>query len=121
MGDLFIAHSGGGRPHSPLIHVEVKFRDGRVQRGGSAFLRWPWVEVENLEGYADDDDPADDILEWREVPTPPTKDAIIGGLLAALEAILKVRVEGWENIWAGSTRCQAIAREAIAKATGATQ
>lgn len=39
-------------------------------------------------------------------------------LLEALEAILKVRVEGWENIWAGSSRCQDIARAAIAKVRG---
>jgi len=39
-------------------------------------------------------------------------------LYDALEAILKVRVEGWENIWAGANRCQDIARAALAKARG---
>ena len=34
-------------------------------------------------------------------------------LEGALQSILKVRVEGWENIWAGSNRCQAIARAAL--------
>ena len=39
-------------------------------------------------------------------------------LVKALESILKVRVEGWENIWAGSNRCQDIARAALARAKG---
>lgn len=34
-------------------------------------------------------------------------------LREALEAILKVRVEGWENIWAGSNRCRDIANAAL--------
>ena len=39
-------------------------------------------------------------------------------LVKALESILNVRVEGWENIWAGSNRCQDIARAALARAKG---
>ena len=39
-------------------------------------------------------------------------------LVKALESILNVRVEGWENIWAGSSRCQDIARAALARAKG---
>ena len=39
-------------------------------------------------------------------------------LVKALEGILKVRVQGWENIWAGSNRCQDIARAALALAKG---
>ena len=31
----------------------------------------------------------------------------------AHEAILKVRVQGWENIWAGADRCRSIARAAL--------
>lgn len=37
-------------------------------------------------------------------------------LLEALERILEVRVNGWDNIWAGSNRCQDIARTALSKA-----
>ena len=40
-------------------------------------------------------------------------------LLEALQDILKVRVDGEDNIWAGANRCKDIARAAIAKATGA--
>lgn len=34
-------------------------------------------------------------------------------LREALKAILKVHVTGWDNIWAGSSRCRDIARAAL--------
>jgi hypothetical protein len=75
----WIEHDGGGRPNDPLTHVEVKFRDGRIERGCSAFLCWPWEE-----GNGPDHD---DVMEWRQVPPPPTKDEIIAELLAALREV----------------------------------
>ena len=42
----------------------------------------------------------------------------IAQLEAALAAILKVEVQGWENIWAGSNRCKDIARAALQNAGG---
>lgn len=38
-------------------------------------------------------------------------------MLAALEAITRVRVQGHDNIWAGANRCREIAAAAISKAT----
>lgn len=35
--------SGGPRPHDPRTEVEVMFRDGRQEKGVSAFVRW-WHE-----------------------------------------------------------------------------
>ena len=51
---------------------------------------------------------------------PDPRDEIIADLVDALENILKVQVKGWENIWAGSGRCQEIARVGITKARGKT-
>jgi hypothetical protein len=79
----FIKHNGAGRPHCPSTHVEVKFRDGRIERGKSCFLRWPWAE--DCDG-----DERDDVLEWRAVPEPPTKGEIIADLLGVLE--------GWQTL-----------------------
>lgn len=39
-------------------------------------------------------------------------------MLAALEAITQVRVQGHDNIWAGTSRCREIAATALAKARG---
>jgi hypothetical protein len=39
--------------------------------------------------------------------------AEIQRLREALEAVMAVRVQGWENIWAGTSRCHDIARIAL--------
>lgn len=76
----WIEHEGGGRPHEPGTYVEVEFRDGAIERGCSAFLCWPWADAED-----DDPGPERDVLRWREIPKPPTKDDVIDDLIAALE------------------------------------
>lgn len=52
------AHAGGGRPHPPSTTVEVMHRDGRRQKGASAFACWTWPETQTPQ----------DIVGWREIP-----------------------------------------------------
>jgi hypothetical protein len=99
----WIEHDGNGRPHPASTYVEVQLRDGRVESGCSAFLSWPWVNDEY------------DVLRWREIPEPPSKDAIIAELVEALAGLLAET----ELPYASQLRDkQDAARAALAKARG---
>lgn len=54
---------------------------------------------------------ADAIAAWNTRATPSQPDA--AALVEALRAILNVRVDRDDNIWAGADRCRAIARNAL--------
>ena len=102
--------------HTPTPwHVE----EGHIQRDSGGIRYWQITDGQDAiacnqfcyAGY----DPDVNIANARHiVRCVNTHDALV----KALEGILKVRVQGWENIWAGSNRCQDIARAALALAKG---
>ena len=61
-------HTGEGRPHSPTIYVQVRFRDGDFGAGDSAIFSWVWSGA------------GDDIVAWRQIE-PPTSIVRAGQLV----------------------------------------
>lgn len=96
----WISHTGRRRPNSPHTYVEVKFRNGQIERGSSAFLNWVWSSRDDIF----------DVMAWREVPKPPSKDEIIAALTTAIDHIL-----------AGHCFAESEARDALALARGETE
>lgn len=83
-------HDEKGRPHAPKSFVQIETRDGKKLAMASAFVRWPWVEPEELQGYADDPDPANDVLRWRFAKEPPSSLVLathVPALLARIDAL----------------------------------
>jgi hypothetical protein len=98
----WISHYGSGRPNPPLTYVEVKFRYGATERGTSGFIDWVWGDVEDEL----------DVVEWRKVPEPPSKDEVIAALVKALETVY--------HDWDGEPEDMIHVQEALALARAAS-
>jgi hypothetical protein len=85
-------HEGKGRPHPPKSFVQIETRDGKKLAMTSAFVRWPWVEPEELQGYVDDPDPANDVLRWRFAKEPPSAIVLATHVPALLDRIEALEV-----------------------------